>query len=147
MSFPVKRAASADRTALLRKLPSVDELLLRPGVAELCTTIERGYLVEIVREVLAETRRDLVEGKISDEALLEPDRMEARIVSAVREELAQSLRPLINAVGAIRHTNLGRAPLTTAVIEEFRQSLTQYSNLEYDLAEGTRGKRDVHLAR
>jgi L-seryl-tRNA(Ser) seleniumtransferase len=147
MSVPVKRAASAGQTALLRKLPSVDELLLRPGVAELCTMIERGYLVEIVREVLAETRRDIVEGKISGQALLEPDRMETRIASAVREELAPSLRPIINASGVILHTNLGRAPLTTAVIEEFRQSLTQYSNLEYDLAEGKRGKRDVHLAR
>src|SRR5260370_21373128 len=46
----------------------------------------------------------------------------------------------------MRHTNLGRAPLTEAVIDEFRRSATQYSSLEYDLEAGARGKRDVHTA-
>src|SRR5260370_5988430 len=30
--------------------------------------------------------------------------------------------------------------------QEFRRSATQYSNLEYDLEAGTRGKRDVHTS-
>ena len=46
----------------------------------------------------------------------------------------------------ILHTNLGRAPLATAAIEHVREVATQYSNLEYDLAAGARGKRDVHTA-
>jgi L-seryl-tRNA(Ser) seleniumtransferase len=54
---------------------------------------------------------------------------------------------LINASGVILHTNLGRAPLPAAVLEEFRESATQYSNLEYDVAAGARGKRDVHTSR
>lgn len=147
MSVPAKGARSADQTALLRRLPSVDELLLRPGVAALSGTIGRGYLVEIVREVLVELRREIVGKAISDEAALEASRMEERIVTAVQEELAPSLRPVINASGVILHTNLGRAPLTPAVLEEFRRSVTGYSNLEYDVAAGSRGKRDVHLAR
>ena len=50
--------------------------------------------------------------------------------------LAQpSLRRVINATGVILHTNLGRAPLAG------------YLNLEYDLSEGRRGKRDTHVAR
>jgi len=147
MSVPVKGAPSADQTALLRRLPSVDELLLRPGVTALSGTIGRGYLVEIVREVLGGVRREIVGKTIADEAALEPGRLEERIVAAVGEELAPSLRPVINASGVILHTNLGRAPLTSAVIEEFRRSVTGYSNLEYDVAAGARGKRDVHLAR
>jgi L-seryl-tRNA(Ser) seleniumtransferase len=51
---------------------------------------------------------------------------------------------VINATGVILHTNLGRAPLTEAAVEEFRRTATQYSNLEYDLEVGARGKRDVH---
>src|SRR5260370_25483618 len=46
----------------------------------------------------------------------------------------------------MRHTNLGRAPLPETVVDEFRRSATQYSNLEYDLEAGTRGKRDVHTS-
>jgi L-seryl-tRNA(Ser) seleniumtransferase len=41
---------------------------------------------------------------------------------------------------------LGRAPLPESVVEEFRRAATQYSNLEYDLEAGARGKRDVHTA-
>ena len=53
---------------------------------------------------------------------------------------APSLRRVINATGVILHTNLGRAPLAPF------QPLFGYSNLEYDLAAGRRGKRDVHVA-
>jgi len=147
MSSPVKRVPSADQAALLRKLPSVDELLLRPRIAALRSVVERNYAVEIVREVLAEIRREIAAGSIEGLGPGETDRIEERVVRAVETELAPSLRPVINASGVILHTNLGRAPLASAVIEEFRRSATQYSNLEYDIAAGARGKRDVHLAR
>jgi len=49
--------------------------------------------------------------------------------------------------GVILHTNLGRAPLPATILEEFQQTATQYSNLEYDVAAGARGKRDVHTSR
>src|SRR5258708_5758034 len=60
--------------------------------------------------------------------------------------LARSLQQVINATGVILHTNLGRAPLPETVVDEYRRSATQYSNLEYDLEAGARGKRDVHTA-
>src|SRR5258708_13060560 len=60
--------------------------------------------------------------------------------------LVSSLEPVINATGVILHTNLGRAPLSGAAVEEIRHSATSYSNLEYDLETGARGKRDVHVA-
>jgi len=147
MSSPAKRVPSTEQTALLRNLPSVDELLLRPRIAELRSRIERGYAVEIVRAVLAEMRRDVAAGKIESAGEIGSDRIEDRVIEAVAAELAPSLRPVINASGVILHTNLGRAPLTNATIEEMRRSATQYSNLEYDIAAGVRGKRDVHLAR
>jgi L-seryl-tRNA(Ser) seleniumtransferase len=68
------------------------------------------------------------------------------VARSVEQQLAASLRGVINASGVILHTNLGRAPLPAAILEEFRQSATQYSNLEYDLAGGARGKRDVHTS-
>jgi len=147
MSIPAKRAPSADQTALLRRLPSVDELLSRPRVAALCKTVERGYAVEIAREVLAQVRREISCGETGDDSAIEPEALEKRVVEAVETELAPSLRPVINASGVILHTNLGRAPLTLAAIVEMQRSATQYSNLEYDLSEGGRGKRDIHLSR
>ena len=147
MSSPAKRAPSADQTALLRELPSVDELLLRPRIATLRSAMKPGYVVEMVREVLADVRREIAAGNIQTVADLGTDRIEERVLRAVEGELVPSLRPVINASGVILHTNLGRAPLTSAAVEEFRRTATQYSNLEYDLSAGERGKRDVHLAR
>jgi len=147
MSLPAKPAPSTDQTALLRLLPSVDELLLRPPVSALCKAVHRDYAVQVVREVLAQVRRAAVSGEVANEAAISVEALEQRILAAIEHELAPSLRPVINASGVILHTNLGRAPLAAAVIAEFRRSATRYSNLEYDLAAGARGKRDVHLSR
>src|SRR5581483_6478815 len=51
-----------------------------------------------------------------------------------------SLRRVINATGVVLHTNLGRAPLGSAAPPP------GYSNLEFDLAAGRRGKRDIHVS-
>jgi L-seryl-tRNA(Ser) seleniumtransferase len=147
MPVPAKPAPSADQTALLRGLPSVDELLVRPRITTLCNTVERGYAVAAVREVLAQARREIIAGQLHEPSSIEPGVLEQRILSAVESELAPSLAPVINATGVILHTNLGRAPLTSAAIEELRRAATHYSNLEYDLGAGARGKRDVHLSR
>jgi L-seryl-tRNA(Ser) seleniumtransferase len=147
MPTPSKPAPSPDQTALLRRLPSVDELLLRPRLAALCNTVERGYAVATIRETLALVRREIISQAIAEECAVAPEALELRILATIDAELAPSLRPVINASGVILHTNLGRAPLTAAAIEEMRQAVTHYSNLEYDLAAGERGKRDAHLAR
>src|SRR5260370_6559428 len=147
MTIPAKRAPSGEQTALLRQMPSVDELLQLPGVAKLCSEIDRGFVVDITRQVLSQLRREIAAGEMPAEQTIAPAALEARIVHAVQQELAPSLQPVINASGVILHTNLGRAPLPAQLIEELRRTATQYTNLEYDLVAGARGKRDVHTAR
>ncbi len=61
--------------------------------------------------------------------------------------MAYSLRPLLNATGVILHTNLGRAPLSRAAMEHVAEVSQGYSNLEFNLETGERGKRDVHVDR
>ena len=65
----------------------------------------------------------------------------------LRQALGYSLRAVINATGVILHTNLGRAPLSDAAIEHIRETAASYSNLEFELGAGERGKRDVHVDR
>jgi L-seryl-tRNA(Ser) seleniumtransferase len=65
----------------------------------------------------------------------------------LRRALRYSLRPVINATGVILHTNLGRAVLASAALDHIRDTASAYSNLEYNLATGERGKRDVHVDR
>jgi L-seryl-tRNA(Ser) seleniumtransferase len=147
-----KRSVSPDQGELLRQIPSVDELLAQPGLLKLAKRVDRNLLVEITRTVLAELRGRIA-GVASAAALgefsalaVDPAALEERISSIVERILARSLQPVINATGVILHTNLGRAPLTAAAVEEFRRTATQYSNLEYDLEAGARGKRDVHTS-
>ena len=114
--------------------------------------MDRALLVEVTRTVLAELRSriagNLHPSGVAELTLLsEPAALEQHISDLVERMLAHSLQPVINATGVILHTNLGRAPLHAGVAEEFRNTVTRYSNLEYDLESGSRGKRDVHTSR
>ena len=139
-------AQSDARSALLRQLPGVDELLRRPRLAEVAQRVSHALLVEAARAVLDDVRRAVARGMESDATVVDAARLEASIVAALERSLEFSLRPVINATGVILHTNLGRAPLAPQAIEHLREAAAQYSNLEYDLDAGERGKRDVHTA-
>jgi L-seryl-tRNA(Ser) seleniumtransferase len=152
MAPPTKRGISTEQSELLRQIPSLDELLARPRLTELAKRVDRHLIVEVARAVLDDLRARIT-GQMASAILgeLSPvacDRasLEERITAMVERILASSLLPVINATGVILHTNLGRAPLPESVAEEFRRTSTQYSNLEYDLEAGARGKRDVHTA-
>jgi L-seryl-tRNA(Ser) seleniumtransferase len=141
-----KRAMSAEQFELLRQIPSVDELLLQPGLAALAKRVDRNLVVEVARAVLSNLRAQIARETSSAVIGVDAASVEELIASAVERILARSLQPVINATGVLLHTNLGRAPLPEAVVEEFRRTATQYSNLEYDLETGARGKRDVHTS-
>jgi len=64
---------------------------------------------------------------------------------ALESAALPSLQPMINATGVVIHTNLGRAPLPAAAVEAVARVAQGYSNLEYDVAKGARGDREVHL--
>jgi L-seryl-tRNA(Ser) seleniumtransferase len=141
-----KRSISAEQGELLRRIPSVDELLAQPRLRMLAGRVDRGLLLEVTRAALADLRARVVNERNLAVLALSPGSLEDHIANEVERILTRSLEPVINATGVILHTNLGRAPLLDAVVEEFRRTATQYSNLEYDLAAGARGKRDVHTA-
>ena len=144
MSAP---ADSAAREKLLRQIPSVDELLARPALVRLVERAGRLLVLEVARQTLAALRAEIARDAGSAAAALAPEVLDARIAQEVESALSFSLQPVINAAGVILHTNLGRAPLLPAAIERLRETATQYSNLEYDLRAGARGRRDVHTAR
>ena len=120
--------------------------MLQPRLAALAAKLDRNHLVEITRAVLAEIRARITGETEVAFFPISAESLEELIASQVESLLSHSLQPVINATGVILHTNLGRAPLSAAVVEEFRRAATQYSNLEYDLEKGARGKRDVHTA-
>src|SRR5437016_6873389 len=142
---PVK---SGSKTDLYRKLPSVDELLRTPVIANLISREGPAAVTESARVVLSRLREEIGTALLDGESL---DLALSGIASAVERELRQalrySLRTVINATGVILHTNLGRAPLSHAAIDHIREIAGAYSNLEFDTEIGERGKRDIHVDR
>ncbi|MGH9746195.1 MAG: L-seryl-tRNA(Sec) selenium transferase [Candidatus Acidiferrales bacterium] len=152
MNPPADPAAKMQRepSARLRDIPSVDELLARPRLVELAGKAGRPVVTQSARAVLADLREQMKHGSaVGAASVAAPDlaAIETRIAGEVESLLAPSLVRVINATGVILHTNLGRAPLSAAAAAEIAATATRYSNLEYDIDSGERGKRDVHTAR
>ena len=133
---------------LYRDLPSVDELLRDPAVSGLVAQDGQTAVTDACRAVLAQLRREIAAGNLdADKLTLALAGVPDAIRGELNRALGYSLKPVINATGVILHTNLGRAPLARSALDHIRQTAGEYSNLEFDLASGERGKRDVHVDR
>ncbi len=133
---------------LYRELPSVDELLRDPEAVVLVEQDGQAVIADACRAVLGRLRDEISAGHLDAGKLaLALSGIQSAIEGELRRALGYSLRPVINATGVILHTNLGRAPLAEAALEHIRETAGVYSNLEFDLESGDRGKRDVHVDR
>ena len=117
----------------LRDLPSVHEVLERLSPA--ARAMPHALVVATIRQTLDDARETLKRGEPASTSI------ETLTESALAAWTDCSYRQVINATGVVLHTNLGRAPLTPF------QPVFGYSNLEYDLATGKRGQRDVHAGK
>ena len=140
--------ATANKSALFQKLPSTDELLRQADMQALIASEGHSAVAESIRAVLARVREEIAGGQLDEKSLeLALGGLSGAVESQLRQSLSYSLLPLVNATGVILHTNLGRAPLAGEALDHVRATAGAYSNLEFDLATGERGQRDVHVDR
>jgi L-seryl-tRNA(Ser) seleniumtransferase len=140
--------SAINKPALFQKLPSTDELLRQPDMRVLIEREGHAAVTESIRVVLERLRQEIGRGQLNDQSLdLALGGLSEAVERQLRQSLSYSLRPLINATGVILHTNLGRAPLAAAAFDHIRATASAYSNLEFDVSTGERGKRDVHVDR
>src|SRR5450432_3878112 len=133
---------------LYKKLPGVDELLRDAALAQLVCDEGETAVADACRIVIGNLREEISAGRLDSAGVeLVLSGMAGAVERKLRETLSYSLRPIINATGVILHTNLGRAPLSAAALEHIRETAGTYSNLEFDVDSGERGKRDVHVDR
>jgi L-seryl-tRNA(Ser) seleniumtransferase len=125
----------------LQLLPSIDELLQTAVGLQLIALYSRSLTLRALRASLAQARLDIREGAScpSSKELL------AHAEQTLALEQRPHLQPIINATGVIINTNLGRAPLSQQALAAVQQVAGGYSNLEYELEEGTRGSRHTHV--
>ena len=131
----------------LRVIPSVEQLRQREAMRALETRYGRGALLDALRAETGALRERLSSGHVGavtvDEAV---EAIERGAERRLRLSMRPSLVAVINATGVIVHTNLGRAPLSDAALARVTAVAAGYTNLEYDLERGARGRRDVHAA-
>ena len=134
-----------DKKALFRKIPAVDRLLDVPRLIETASAYPRSLILRGVHEILDEIRQGIAKNEIEDPAFLSTEEISEKVVERVGLLAQSSLRAVINATGVVVHTNLGRSILSERVLERFKPLSGGYSNLEYDLTQGKRGSRYVHV--
>ena len=128
-------------TALLRKIPKIDEILKQPSIE--AADCSHSILMESIRETLDNLRQSILGG--NDSVSLEMADICAEVLELVTQKNTMHLRPVINATGIILHTNLGRAKLSDRAVEAIQNIAQDYNNLEYNLEKGARGSRYDHV--
>lgn len=121
-----------------RALPSVSSLL-----EELSTdSIDGPHLTTVIRQEL-----DLARDEISRGLRLDVDEIRRRCERAIALLAGTRLDPVINGTGIVLHTNLGRAPVSSATADAMAAAASSYLSLEMDPETNLRGGRMEEISR
>ena len=139
----------------MRTIPAIERMRQRPAMLELEAVYGRAAVVEALRAEAAVLRGSQAAGTRMDAGDVDNVGNMGKMIMAMEQAVtkrlavmsAPSLRRVINATGVVIHTNLGRAPLSRAAADRVAALGAGYTNLEYDIERGTRGRRDVHAER
>ncbi|WFA09512.1 L-seryl-tRNA(Sec) selenium transferase [Tissierella sp. Yu-01] len=130
---------------LFKLLPKVDELLGRDEINNLMLTVPRQLILEAIREEI-EVLREKIKNNIIEEELLEVlSTLDVKIINNAKNKNSFKLKRVINATGVVIHTNLGRSIINEKIMDNIKDVVIHYSNLEFDLLNGSRGSRYSHV--
>jgi L-seryl-tRNA(Ser) seleniumtransferase len=119
--------------------PSVDRVARFAPVEALFERYGRGAVIDAIRAVL-DAHRALLEEP--GHSLLSDARIAGEVAARLERRSTPSLRRVFNLTGTVLHTNLGRAPLSEAAIQQACMAMREACNLEFDLETRGRGERD-----
>ena len=129
----------------LKKIPSMDEILIQEEIKQLMVRYKRDYVVQTARTAVEEIRESLrkINTEIEKKAIL------TSIIDSIKLKAENddkgTLQRVINGTGVVLHTNLGRAPLGARALSHMQEIGRNYNNLEMDLETGERGSRYSHI--
>jgi L-seryl-tRNA(Ser) seleniumtransferase len=146
------------RQKALRGLPSVEELASHSMTAELLERFPRVQVVEAARVAVETVRRAIVAGEptsgmgveaggsaVDAPAQASLEALLAKMAAVLESWARPGLRRVFDLSGVVVHTNLGRSCLADSAVEQVMEVARSYSNLEYDLETGSRGRREAHV--
>ncbi len=124
-----------------KNIPGVDKLLNDGRIKSMLKLYSRDFIVYCIRNELSSIRNGCTDG----EQIPQIEEILENCIRRINNFINPTFKKVINATGIALHTNLGRAPLGNAVMEEIEPLVYGYSNLEFNLATGKRGKRTDHV--
>lgn len=126
----------------LRSLPAMDQLLGTPSVEFFSPLLGRETVKTVLSEALEDVRKQILRGEDVSPSV---DVLLTYALPVLEAKSLTSLRPVVNAMGVVIHTNLGRACLADEAVNAVVSVAGRYSTLEFDIAEGRRGQRSDHV--
>ncbi len=126
----------------LRAIPGMDVLLAQDWARPWIERAGRETVKRVINGELTAVRRRMLAGQEEDAS---PERIREACLGALTEAERPNLRRVVNATGVVIHTNLGRSLMAAEAVRAMGCAARGYSNLEYNLAQGVRGQRNVHV--
>ncbi len=135
---------------ILRRFPSVQSILQNNETLKLSKKFPDEFVKEKLNNLI-KSEKDKILGllKQDDKSELSDNfNFSAEyFAEKLKEDLNNfsfSLKKVVNGTGVVVHTNLGRSILPESAVKNVSKISSSYSNLEFNLAEGKRGKRYFH---
>ncbi len=134
------------RKALLKKLPSVDHILIKANKDRRFYEIPKTVVVAAIRAAVEDLRTIILDSNqdIQEKNLLD-SLTDKKIMGNVKQRVDAAMTPnlltVVNGTGVVVHTNLGRSLVADVALEHLFEISQHYSNLEFDIGTGKRGSR------
>ena len=126
---------------LISSIPSVDQLLRDPLGIDLQNKFGRKVITSRIRILTAQLQTEIIDGHLT--ALSKKDiyqRLEKMCFDYVPR-----VKTVFNLTGVVIHSNLGRSLYAEEAVEAGLKVMTNFTDIEYDLALGKRGERERFL--
>jgi L-seryl-tRNA(Sec) selenium transferase len=134
-----------DKNLLFRRIPKVDVLMEEDLIKEMIEHYSYDSVLEAVRMETDKLRAYIVNSDSEEAVQYKIDCLLGNIELTTAAMHRHNMTRVLNGTGTILHTNLGRAPLGHEHLKQIAYIANGYSNLEYDLENGTRGERYTHF--
>lgn len=136
-----------NKNQLFRKIPKMDVLLMQEAVQKMVNVYGYDSVLVTLRKELERMRSELAECTDESQADACIERLTENAEKELQRLYSPHLKKVLNGTGTILHTNLGRAPIDRKLLMEAVSEVCGYSNLEYDLENGSRGNRGEAIER
>lgn len=133
-----------ENAKLLKSLPQVEEVFNQPVIQQLEERMPRDLVKSSIVTEIDSLRKDILAG---GSPVFDTQKVAERAAVRATALLKPSLRRVINATGVIIHTNIGRAVMAPAAIDQVIDVMKGYSTLEYSVENMKRGSRHDHCER